>query len=778
MKLRMHLTCLYVLFFAFLTFTVSKIYAQEESVGPSHVIEEITVTSTKRATGELAQNIARASTVVSADMIEQNNLVDLLDVGRMVPNAQFKETSTFPGTQRFWMRTVGVTYSVPNFDPAVGVYQDGVFIAQNIAAILDTFDTESIEILRGPQGTLFGRNTSVGAVITRSKRPTDELEMSARVTVGDYERNDYEFSVSGPISDSINAKLAIQQRNTDEGWITNTAPNSPDLGARDSMHIKAALVFTPSDTIDVTLLAELLERGGDGATAVGLGTCDNGTGCHGLGIADRAWDEAYDEGFPWTSHQDHEIEKFIVEANFDLGHGVITSITGLVTVSEFSGSQFEGISPFIINSRQNIDQEQISQELRYASSFSDTFDITVGLYYFQQDLMYGEQRAQGGRVGKVTPGVDDPANPYGIRSPAHDQLDHEAQAVFAEARWELNDTQAMIVGGRYTEETKDVSMCIIYTGSCKGPQTPPFENAGGWIHGWGAVNGWDVQDKQTWKSFSPKVAFEFRPQDDVLVYVSATRGFRSGGFSFRVGGSELGVQAVDPSFRPGYYDRERVDQLELGFKSDWLDNTLRLNVTAFYQWWDGIQRNLSSGVVGNLVQRTANHKDSHVSGIEIEFSAIMGTNILLDGDMFRTDFNYGKSSSGYDSPYIVGANDLTYRKFAAPHETVYLGLSYEHPVTGGGEMRYRASYSYQEDYCPSGAPRPAISNKFECYRPVKLADVSIQYDSEDGHYFVRLFGKNLDDYEYYSVRVPFSSTFGVGIPAMTRTWGLTVGYNY
>ena len=166
---------------------VSAAFAADEERS-NGLIEEIVVTSTKRAEGEIARIYLEQRRLLVL-MMAMNNMVDLIDVSRMVPGAQFKETSTFPGIQRFWLRQVGVTFSVPNFDPAVGVYQDGVFVAQNVAAILDTFDQESIEILRGPQGTLFGRNTSVGAVLTRSKRPTDDINECGS-NYGTYSRTD------------------------------------------------------------------------------------------------------------------------------------------------------------------------------------------------------------------------------------------------------------------------------------------------------------------------------------------------------------------------------------------------------------------------------------------------------------------------------------------------------------------------------------------------------------------------------------------------------------
>ena len=755
----------------------------EDEERSSGLIEEIVVTSTKRAEGEIAQDISRAATVVSADVMAMNNMVDLIDVSRMVPGAQFKETSTFPGIQRFWLRQVGVTFSVPNFDPAVGVYQDGVFVAQNVAAILDTFDQESIEILRGPQGTLFGRNTSVGAVLTRSKRPTDEYEMNAEVTYGTYSRTDYSLSVSGPIVEgTLNGKLAIMKRDRD-GWVDNIAPGDlPEVGEIDMQHIKSAFVWTPNEGLDVTVLTEFYERGGDGAISVPLGTCDSGdgpgTGCHPLSsvASERPWGELYDDEFPWGSHSDHEIEKFIVEANWDLGHGVLTSVSGAINVDVHSGSQFEGIEAFIITTRLNIDQEQFSQELRYASTFSETFDVTAGLYYFSQDLNYGEVRAQGSRVGSAQPGVSDPNNPFGIRAPTYDELEHESWAVFAEARWILNDRWSVIAGGRFTDETKDVKMCLIYTGCASGNEIPPFVGTSGWSAGGGAVEGWDIIDGESWSAFSPKFVLEYRPDDNQLYYLSGTRGFRSGGFSFRAGASELGAQAADPTFRPAFYDREKVDQIELGMKSDWLDNTLRTNITYYYQWWDGIQRNLQEGPIGNIIQRTANVEDSHTYGLEVEINAILASDMWKDGDNLRLDISAAHAESGYDSDYIVSGNDLGEQQFAAPHQTAYVGLSYSHPVgTKGAEVRYRTSYFWQESYRNEGVPR---ATDIDVNVPIKLWDASIQFNSSDGKWYARAFGKNLSYHKYYVSPVPFADSFGVGLPASPRTYGLTLGYSY
>ncbi|MCP5178926.1 MAG: TonB-dependent receptor [Pseudomonadales bacterium] len=740
----------------------------------NRVIEEILVTSTKRAQADVAQDVPVTSTVVSAAMIQENNWVDLVDVARMVPGADFRQTATFPGIQRFWMRAVGVSFSVPNFDPAIGVYQDGVFVAQNIASILDTFDMESVEILRGPQGTLFGRNTSVGAVVTRSRRPGDEFILRGEATFGSFDRKDFSVSMEGPlIEDKLAAKLAVLSRDRD-GWADDLV-SGQKKGAYESTLARATLVFTPVETLDVTLIGEFFERGGDGAVSMPLGLTDSGRSGHPLlpGVT-REWDETWGVGSasePWTTFSDHEVEKFVLEANWDVGHGILTAVTGYIDVDAFSGADFDGLPPggLAVITRLYIDQEQFSQELRYASNFSEKFDFTAGLYYFTQDLFYGEQRHANTFVSAT--------NPFGLRPPGADELKHDSYAAFIEGRIHLSDDMTLTLGGRYTSEKKDVKIGLVNSGSCSASMVPPFETSTTFFClGGAAPGGWDIVDDETWNSFSPRISVDYRLNDDVLLFAGWTRGQRSGGFSFRASPTELTVAANDPTFRPAYYDEEQVDSIEIGMKSDLLDRRLRLNVTAYYQFWDGIQRNLQAGGPSDAVQRTANVKESHVYGLETEVSWIAATDLLASGDMLRLDGSLALAKSGYDSDYFESGRDLSDDPFGAPHNTAYGAIVYEHPVGGNGaSLAWRATYQWKEAYWQEGIRQSTAINH---YNANNRLDASVQFNSADGNWFIKAFGRNLTYDKTYQARVVFASTFGLGNPDDPRTFGVTFGFEH
>jgi iron complex outermembrane receptor protein len=750
----------------------------------SRLIEEVMVISTKRATGDLAQDVPVASTVLSEAMIQENNFTDLVQIAHMVPGADFRQTATFPGIQRFWMRAVGVSFSVPNFDPAVGVYQDGVFIAQNIAAILDTFDMESVEILRGPQGTLFGRNTSVGAVVSRSRRPGNEFAFRAQGTFGSYDRRDFGVSVEGPlIEDRVLGKLSLQSRDRD-GWMTDLS-GGPRLGVLEATHARGTLVFTPTEALNVTLIGELYDRKGDGAVSTWKGEFDNGTSGHPLlpGVT-RKWNHTNAgnaENEPWRSFSDHQVTKAIADISYDAGHGVFTSITGYVDVKAFSGGDFEGLpssAPLNVVTRLMIDQDQFSQELRYASSFSDTFDFTIGGFFFTQDLVYGEQRC----CQSSQPNI------FGVRPPGHDILDHESIGAFAEVRINLSETLTLTLGGRYTNEKKDAQIGFVNFGSCQGATVPRFETSDFFQCTGGPFDGFDYADDESWNSFSPKVSLQYYINDEAMLYASWTRGFRSGGFSFRAGAGEIAVRdaqiaaGVEDPLRPTFYDRERNDSVELGLKSDWWDGRMRFNVTGYYNWWDGIQRNLQEGVPGNITQRTANVDDSHVYGVEIEINAIAGLDMLIDGDMLRFDGAFAFAESGYDSDdYVIldpvtlsVATDLTDQEFGAPHNTAFIAATYEHPVgSQGASLSWRASYWWKEGNFSEGVQ---FENGFNKYRDRNELDAQIQYTSPDGRWYAKVFGKNLTYDEGYQAIVAFAGNWGLGNPRDPRTVGLTVGF--
>jgi outer membrane receptor protein involved in Fe transport len=233
--------------------------------------------------------------------------------------------------------------------------------------------------------------------------------------------------------------------------------------------------------------------------------------------------------------------------------------------------------------------------------------------------------------------------------------------------------------------------------------------------------------------------------------------------------------------RPAFYGEEAVDQLELGLRSELFDRRLRLNVTGYNQWWDGIQRNLQSGGPTSAVQRTANIEESYVRGIEIEMSAIAASDLAMAGDRLQIDASYGRAWSGYDSDYLVGSPpnlvNLRDQDFASPHQTAFMSFSYEHPV-GAGTLNWRLAGTYIGPNWTEGIREATMINKYHARRNL---DLSVQFNPERGNWYARLFGTNLLNYESYSARTLFATgvnAFGTANPDPPREWGLALGIRY
>lgn len=707
-------------------------------------IEEIVVTSQKRAEGISVQDLSGAVTAVDDSLLEATFSVDLVDVGRLVPNATLHPSATFAATPNFFIRGIGVSGTTRSLDPAVGVFVDGMYLGYPVGATVDTFDREIIEVLRGPQGTLLGRNVTGGAIVVRSKRPTGEFGMNAEAIIGDYDRMDLSASVQGPLmEDKVAAKIAVMSRRRDGYWednnggdvdLTINPAGLPDTvtGTKadvDTLIIRPMITFTPTDNIDFTLIGEYMKDQGGTANSRNFPNPNtprvpetvNGY------IAPSDPFEIDHDLFGYT---DLETKHLIGELNWDLGHGAVTSITSWRDLTFDSSTDFDGTPFTIFHFPDNKEtQDQVSQEIRYASKFSDSYEFVTGLFYYEQDFNVGERR-----------------NILGGESAIVAKVNQETTSIFGEANFFLSEQWTLTLGGRWTTESKDVvfgalGTCELDFSSC----TPTLRRDG------------------TWDDFTPKIAAKYQINDASMIYGSWTEGFRSGTFDAR-------ARTVD-SFLNSSPAPESVQAFEVGYKLLTDDGRLRFNATAFYNEYTDIQRLVLVTVPVSvdpegIVQRLVNGAAATISGLELELSFIPVDNLTVDASLGYVDAGYDEFL-GFDADGIPGydpnldpaaAKALKFER--VPELTWYLAGTYTVPMAENGDLDFRLSYSWSDEYYNNALNTEII--KQDSYG---LVDVSAGWRSSDQKWQVSLFARNLLEEDYFE--------FALDNALTTLTWGGT-----
>lgn len=344
--------------------------------------EEVVVTALKKAVSETVQDAPLAVTAYGANQIDALKVRDIKSLSFEMPNVSLEDIGTTRGTANFSIRGLGINSSIPSIDPTVGVFVDGIYLGINSGVVFDIFDLEAIEVLRGPQGLLFGRNVTGGAVLLRTKRPSEELEVSAKVAVETGLNTYLMGSVSGPIvEDAVAAKIAVYYNN-DDGWFRNQF-NDESFGKAETFVVRPAVLFTPSDELDIVIRFEHGESEGDGPAAQNRG---------GAFVSfDR---DTFGFSIDETGSYDNEWNQLVAELNWDVafGDGVITNIFGWREYSSMTLGDIDATPVFLFHAPAQIEQDQISNEIRYAGRFFDRLDITAGFYYFTQDIEYQETR--------------------------------------------------------------------------------------------------------------------------------------------------------------------------------------------------------------------------------------------------------------------------------------------------------------------------------------------------------------------------------------------------
>ena len=627
---------------------------QPEVQSETGQLETILVTARKKTRAESLQEVPIAITAMGEQQIADAQLVTLADLGSYAPNVQAANNGTFAGVANFTIRGLAVNSSIPSLEPAVGVFVDGVYLGTNYGVVLDTFDLESIEVLRGPQGTLQGRNVTGGAVLVRTRRPGDELSMRTMLSLETGPAYTAAASVDGPIAgDVLKAKLTGYYKN-DEGWFTNGATGR-SVGQNRTWFVRPAVTLNPMDGTDVTAIYERGRIRGDGTVA--------------QNIADPTL-SGFELEYNEPGYVRVDWEALTVEANVDVqfGNGTITNIFGVRTVDQDSLIDLDASTDTYFHAFNYLDQRQISNELRYAGSFGP-LSLTVGGFYFKQDYFYLERRfILNGLIDRVFGG----------------RIDQDSLGIFSQADIELTSSLTVTAGLRYSTERKtaDVdrspaglgaSNCDWETKTCPFTILPEFK------------------DSKRWSSWTPKVGISWYPVDEVLVYGSWSAGVRSGGYN---------VRSTSSLIPPGPFDEENQNAFELGFKADLANRKVRLNGAVFYSDMSDLQRDIvfvaPPPEVGT-VQVVRNAVDADIYGFEAELIVLPTDWLRLQGSVGYTEAQYKNVVFDLNQDGLIDEADEGLDPPRLAPWTYNIGATATLPISNEIALRGHVDFGYRSE---------------------------------------------------------------------------------
>lgn len=688
--------------------------AQEDeenaSGASSALMEEITVTARKRE--ESLQEVPVSISAFNSNQIEALKVRDLKSLSVSMPNVAMDDIGTSRGVANFSIRGLGINSSIPGIDPTVGVFIDGVYLGSNAGTVIDIFDVESIEVLRGPQGTLFGRNVTGGAVLINSKGPTDELEVRLRGALeanpnGDGGWNNYVMgSISGPISDTFGARFSIYH-NEDHGWFQNLF-DGEDFGKARTTIFRPVFTWEPTEDLRMLLRWEHTETSGDGPASQ---THTNGSGVDGFfANFDRdSFDFSIDE--PGFIDIDLDFVTFQTDWDVAFGDGTITNIFGYRDFKQTTYADIDAQPEWLFHSGSILDYHQYSNELRYNGSFGQA-NVTAGVYWYKNKTEYSEIRdLLGYATGNLGPALTQHGG--GI-------LDLKSLAGFATVDYTLNDSWAINAGIRYTSEDKDAQIatltlnvdnpCLVSLGQCN----------------------YDFVDGDTWNAWSGKLGVTYAISDDMRSYLSWSRGQRSGGYNLR----NTAIDTVN--FGPGPFDEETVDSIELGFKTE-LGGRGRLNAAVFYTKIKDMQREVNQAdPFAGVVQVIKNTADAKIWGFELEGTFALGEGTALLASVGYANPKYTTVLFDLNGDDVIDQLDKDLELPRAAPWTYSIGINHDWFLDQGSILSVRVNYAHRDKAYYT-------DSNLGYFLSQDILEAGIDYALADGRWVFSFYGRNLLD---------------------------------
>jgi len=720
---------------------------------PSLALEEILVTAQRRS--ENLQDVPISITAFSSDHLKDSGVSRFDALVDFIPNVNYNTNASIRATQ-ITMRGIVSDANSIGVDQAAGVYVDGVYMGRPTTINTGLYDVERVEVLRGPQGTLYGKNVVAGAINFITRKPDQELSGDLSLTYGNFDNTIMYGALNAPlVEDRLFLRVSAQYEQRD-GYLENLA--GPDNNDADNQNARLGLLYQASDNLELLLRADWAkDRTNQGAGELAIVSPIfaqapfNVTPGHPMYVPDDAFD--YKIADARSSFQDRDVFGTSLEINWTIGGGVLTAISAY---REFEWDNFQTSdgSPFDIFGTGILeDQEQFSQEIRFSSGVGDRFEYVVGAYYFDMDL-YAEPTATVGIDALSVPafgGAPLGSFPGPSISKLLPDINNESFAFFGQAHYQLTERLTVSAGLRYTNEEKSIVYSVLPDFVIVAPIDPAVKTA-------------SISEDV----YTPMLSLSYRLSDTALGYFTYAEGFKAGGFNafdFDFANDDGSVPEFDPEFANSY---------ELGVKSDLMEGRLRLNAAVFFMDYQDLQVNQRlEDEDGFFFFRTSNAAEAEITGLEVELSAKVTEGLDIN-------ISYGYSDAEYKSFVVDEATGVDFSGNSlvlSPENTFGFTAQYVRPLANGWDLMGRLEYSYRDSSYSDQANTTILENNSR-----DLVNARLGFDNKDAGIRVIAWVRNAFEEEYTHGRgvgsgafSPGALQYAVGDP---RTYGIELSYSF
>lgn len=700
-------------------------------------LERIEVTA--RRTVENLQTVPVAVTSIGEEELAQRGIDNITSVQQFSPNTTLQVSRGTNSTLTAYIRGIGQQDPLWGFEPGVGIYIDDVYLARPQGAALDVYDVERIEVLRGPQGTLYGRNTIGGAVKYVTKQLTGDNQFAIRGTLGSYNQRDLRLSGQTGLSDTVFVSGAFATFNRDGfGKFLNTGDDNYN---KDLMSGRLSLQWNAADNFRVNIAAD--KTVDDSNPRGGFRLFPSA-----LAPTDTRPTKVYDANISMPVTNKVETEGQSLTLAWDLNDNwTVKSITARRKGVTDTNIDFDSTSFPTLDIPAFYEDKQTSQELQFLYS-AERLKVASGIYYYNGDAC--------GAFGQVVYGLTTTENGGCVET--------DSLAFYSQGSYQLDDKWSVTLGGRFTKDDKDASVYRYVYNGYKFPR-----QTGGTIIGVQT----DFQGSESFSHFSPRLGLEYQHSRDLMLYGSYTNGFKSGGFDMRAN------QAINPDANKPYQE-ETVNTFELGMKSEWFNQRLRLNAAVFMAKYDDMQVTVQRSVetapgTVTVASQVLNAANADINGVELEATFAVTRDFNLSAIVGYVDAKFNEVE--FFDPNLQQVIDVSNLwSFAnTPDLTATLAGTYS-MATSFGEVVLTANMAHR------GATQIFEIPSLLDFGGYTVFNAGATWYSNDGHWDVSLQAKNIGDKQAriagYNFAGPVLDNSVLGFYTDPRTFSLTVGYRF